>query len=215
MREYTAHDILSSEEVEMVINFHHSSRRRGDRWRNRLNIFHLACSAGLRASEIAGLDIEDVHAQIQRPYIHVPGDVGKGEKSRYVPLTWSALALPDLVEHLRYRLNNMGAGPKDPYVCSLDGRSRGNRLHRNQVRNFFISACKSVALPSDKKLTTHTGRHTFASHALAAHFPIQAVRAALGHASLSTTTVYAHVIEDEAMDGLLFVRKKTAASANV
>lgn len=210
MREYTPHDILSSDEVERVVNYNRSGRRRGQRWRNRLNAFHLATSAGLRASEIAGLDIEDVHAAIKEPYIHVPGDVGKGHKSRVVPLYWSALALPDILEHLRYRLNVMGAGPKDPFLCSLDSRARGKRLDRRQVRLFFISACRSVLHGSSKKITTHTGRHTFVSYALAGSYAVQNVRKAAGHASLSTTTVYAHAVpEDESKHGLLFVRKKS------
>lgn len=210
MRAYTIRDILTTSEIYDVVAWNRSGRRRGQRWRNRLNVFHLATSAGLRASEIRQLDVADVHALINRPFVRV--NVGKGHKSRDVPLTWApADHLADLADHLQFR-QACGAGPGDPFICSLDVRGRGNRLDRNQVRRFFISACTPIR--GRKRITTHMGRHSFASHALAAGIDPAAVRDALGHSSLAITNLYAHVLGDDPQnDGVLFKRKTPPASA--
>jgi site-specific recombinase XerC len=206
-------DWLHPGEVEKAVqwlhrcrNYARSRKRKGERWRVKLNVFHLATSLGLRASEILGLDIEDLaHLSIQRPYVFVPADITKGLKgkrhARQVPATWSPYALPDLREHLKFRLE-MGAKPADPFICSLEARSAGRRLNRWQVLRFFKSACKPLGR---KRIYTHMGRHTFATSALASKkFAVQNVQQALGHRSLKTTTVYAHPIDDEDGDGQLF-----------
>jgi site-specific recombinase XerD len=46
-------------------------------------------------------------------------------------------------------------------------------------------------------LTIHSGRHTCASHLLAAGWPLPAVRDMLGHANIATTSVYSHVVVDD------------------
>jgi integrase len=65
---------------------------------SRLNrvIIHLACCCGLRASEIAGLQLADVHVSETRPHLVVRPQNGKGKKGRAVPLWWDAGTLADL-----------------------------------------------------------------------------------------------------------------------
>lgn len=203
-REYTVRDVLEAGDIEAVRAHHakHKRRGRGQRWRVRYAIFILSTCYGLRASELASLPIKDIHADAGRPWMFV---VGKGRKSRSVPLSWCAWALADLREYLEWR-RAAGAGPDDPAIISVERRSFGKRLARQQVWAYYRQACRPI-LSSGKRITTHTGRHTFATHALAAGFPPQSVRSALGHTSLATTTLYAHILDDPACDGQLYNTK--------
>jgi len=82
---------------------------------------------------------------------------------------------------------------------------RGLALQRAALRRRFISACKVLGLARLRTLTIHHGRHTFISHALAGKRTLAEVRAAAGHASLLTTSVYLHVaVDDDGEVGALF-----------
>lgn len=207
-REYTPRDILTAAEVAAVIA---DLRRRMKRFptmnATRLIVFELATCAGLRASEIAGLKLRDVRLDVRRPYIFIPGEISKGSAvgrghDRTVPATWTPWLVEDLAGHVRRR-QAMGAGPADPLLVSLR-RGKGDRpLDRFQVRDYFIGACRNHALGASK-VTTHTGRHTFVSHALATGHSPASVRAAAGHSSLAVTSLYAHAVDDPAMDGRMF-----------
>jgi integrase len=59
-------------------------------------IFHLACCCGLRASEIADLQLDDVRVGADRPHLRIRRDVAKGRRSRTAPLRWDAGMLADL-----------------------------------------------------------------------------------------------------------------------
>jgi integrase len=59
-------------------------------------IFRLACCCGLRASEIAHLQLADVHTSETRPHLVVRGAIAKGQKPRAVPLWWDRDTLADL-----------------------------------------------------------------------------------------------------------------------
>jgi hypothetical protein len=85
------------------------------------------------------------------------------------------------------------------------GQSAGMALQRAALRRRFLSACKALGLPRLRTLTIHHGRHTFISHALAFGRILAEVRAAAGHASLLTTSVYLHVaVDDDGEVGRLF-----------
>ena len=64
--------------------------------RQNLVIFRLACCCGLRASEIAQLQIGDVRVDVVRPHLRIRRGAAKGGKSRTVPLWWDAGTLADL-----------------------------------------------------------------------------------------------------------------------
>lgn len=77
------------------------------------------------------------------------------------------------------------------YLCQP-----GRRLSRVEVWRRFKTACRCLGPDRLRTVTTHTGRHTFASHALSRGIPPQVVCAWLGHSSLAVTTLYAHVVDD-------------------
>src|ERR1700738_981190 len=97
------------------------------------------------------------------------------------------------------------AGSTNPFVFSVQANRRGMALQRAALRRRFLSACKVLGLARLRTLTIHHGRHTFISHALAGGRALAEVRAAAGHASLLTTSVYLHVaVDDEGEMGSLF-----------
>jgi integrase len=113
-----------------------------------------------------------------------------------VPLWWDAGTLADLTDWKADRVAH-GATGRDVFVCSVQAHRRGLPLKRAALRRRFLTACKVLGLARLRTLTIHHGRHTYVSHALAGGRTLAEVRAAAGHASLLTTSVYLHVAVDD------------------
>ena len=169
-----------------------------------LIIVRLACCCGLRVSEMAALELDDVVVDVHRPHLRLRRGTTKGGKSRCVPLWWDAGTLADLQAWKARREADRARGD-DPFVCSMQANRRGLPLQRAAIRRRFLSACKVLGLARLRTLTIHHGRHTFISHALAGGRSLAEVRVAAGHASLLTTSVYLHVcVDDDGEVGSLF-----------
>jgi integrase len=167
-------------------------------------IFRLACCCGLRVSEIRALRLEDVCVATGRPHLRVRPEGAKGKRARVVPLWWDAATLEDVTAWKRER-EEQGARPGDAFVCCLWPTRLGRRLIRHTIRERFRTACKGLGLERLRTLTTHHGRHTFISHALAGGRSLAEVRLAAGHSSLHTTSAYLHVaVDDDGRLGNLF-----------
>jgi integrase/recombinase XerD len=135
-----------------------------------------AYAAGLRVSEVAALRVQDIDSA--RMLIHVRQ--GKGQKDRIVPL--SEVLLRSLRAYWQiYR----------PKVWLFPGQKPGKPLCKRTLQGACERACRAAGLK--KRVSAHTMRHSFATHLLEAGTDIRTVQALLGHASLSTTAVYAHV----------------------
>jgi integrase len=191
-----ASQILSRQELATVLR---DLKKRADRLPNvhmNLAIVRLACCCGLRASEIGGLRLCDVRVDIGRPHLLVRADFAKLGRSRRVPLWWDAGTLADLMAWRDDR-REQGARCDDPFICSLQRATYGDPLNRHVLRRRFHTACRVLGWDRLRTLTIHHGRHTFISHALAGGRTLAEVKAAAGHASLLTTSVYLHVVVDE------------------
>jgi integrase len=191
-----ASQILSRQELAAVLK---DLKRRAARLPNvqmNLAIVRLACCCGLRASEIGGLSVGDVRVGIARPHLLVRAEHAKRNRPRRVPLWWDAGTLADLTAWLDVRYDQ-GARRGDPFVCSLQAATFGEPINRHVLRRRFHTACRVLGWERLRTLTIHHGRHTFISHALAGGRTLAEVRAAAGHASLLTTSVYLHVVVDE------------------
>jgi len=199
-----ASQILSRQELAAVLK---DLKRRAARLPNvhmNLAIVRLACCCGLRASEIGGLTLGDVRVGIARPHLLIRAECAKLNRPRRVPLWWDAGTLADLSAWLDYR-HEQGATRDDPFVCSLQAATAGQPLNRHVLRRRFHTACRVLGWDRLRNLTIHHGRHTFISHALAGGRTLAEVKAAAGHASLLTTSVYLHVVVDEREEvGALF-----------
>ena len=161
-----------------------------------LVIFRLACCCGLRVSEIAGLQLDDVVIDTPRPHLRLRAATTKGHRARRVPLWWDAGTLADVTAWAATRREH-GARGADPFVCSVQAHRHGEGLQRAAIRLRFLSACKVLGLARLRTLTIHHGRHTFISHALAGERTLAEVRTAAGHTNIDVTSIYLHVAVDE------------------
>ena len=196
--------ILTKGEIAAVLSDLKRGRRlRYPNVRRNLTIFRLSCCCGLRASEICGLDIGDVVTLAgERPCVRVRKEITKGRegqrRSRNVPLWWDSGTLEDLTSWLRFRMQMAEAVlVSDPFVCSLAGAATGRRLLRQQVASMWQTAIRVLGTERVRQLSIHKGRHSFCSHALQAGLSLVAVRDAAGHANVSMTSRYLHVVQDE------------------
>jgi integrase/recombinase XerD len=139
--------------------------------------------AGLRASEVLSLRIQDIDLEVG--FVRT---VGKGGKERVVPLGRMALeALRAYNERGRRLLG--GAGRlKAPELFLND---RGRRLSRQGLHLIIKRYAREAGLAAD--VSAHTLRHSFATHLLEGGADLRAVQEMLGHADLSTTQIYTHV----------------------
>ena len=194
--------ILTRRELAAVLADLNRKAPRSPSTRPDLVVFRLACRCGLRASEIAGLRVDDVVVAGDRPHLRIRRHVAKGGRRRTVPLWWDAGTLADLAA---WRAERAAQGGSAPFVASRTSVAGGRPLSRHTLRKRFLTACKVLGPERQRALTIHHGRHTFISHALAGRRSLAEVREAAGHASLLATSAYLHVaVEDCDGTGRLF-----------
>jgi integrase len=204
--------ILSRRELTTVLSDLHRKAGRAAGTRLNLVIFRLATCCGLRVSEITSLRMADVNLTLPRPYLRVSRSSAKGGKPRIVPLHWDSGTLGDLTGWYERRLAG-GAAPSDVFVGSPRKGSTPGPLSRHTVRKRFLTACKVLGDDRLATLTIHHGRHSYISHALAGGRSLAEVRDGAGHANVSITSTYLHVVVDEEEGiGDLFGVKPTRAA---
>lgn len=154
-------------------------------------VVELLYAAGIRVSELVGLDVADLDRE--RLTVRV---LGKGGKERVVPFGTPARdALEAWLERGRPALiptgpSRDGARP----VAAGDALFLGDRGARLGTRGAYrIVARVLEALPGAGPSGPHTFRHTAATHLLDGGADLRAVQELLGHASLGTTQIYTHV----------------------
>jgi integrase len=158
--------ILTRRELATVLADVKRNGQRSANARRNLIIVRLACCCGLRVSEIAGLQLDDVVVDVPRPHLRLRRETTKGKRPRMVPLWWESGTLSDLVAWKAERVRQ-GARGRDPFVCSVQAHRRGESLQRAAMRRRFLPACGVLGLARLRTLTIHHGRHTYISHALA------------------------------------------------
>ena len=194
---------LTRREIQMVLA---DLRRKAPRSKNaRLNlvIFRLATCCGLRASEIALLQMGDVRIELPRPHLRIRVGASKGGKSRRVPLWWDGGTLDDLAAWRADRASR-GAEGKQAFVASWHPGREYEPLSRFTLRKRYRTACRGLGAERCRHLTIHHGRHTFISHALAGGRTLAEVRDAAGHSNVSITSGYLHVAVEGEELGHLF-----------
>jgi integrase/recombinase XerD len=134
--------------------------------------------AGLRISELVGLDVDEV--DLDEGSVRV---MGKGSKERMVPLgRFAVAAIEDYLTRARPMLARSGSG------AALFLNQRGGRLTRQGVTRVLKTA--AVRAGVTKRVTPHTLRHSFATHLLEGGADVRVVQELLGHATLATTQIY-------------------------
>lgn len=141
-------------------------------------------SAGIRASELVGINTADIDRQE-----HLIRVRGKGRKERIVPVGAKALAAIDAYlsqQRRRHGEEALFLGPS------------GKRLTVRTVQRILSNYRKKLGL--SQKASPHTLRHSFATHLLESGADLRSIQELLGHASLSTTQRYTHVNLDALME---------------
>jgi len=148
-------------------------------------ILELLYSSGLRVSEVAGLNVEDVNTREGLVKVR-----GKGRKERVVPLGSKA------VEAIRGYLTEKILLKKKSKTLFLN--KRGTELSERGIRRIVVKYARLIGVTG--QIGPHTLRHTFASHLLQAGADLRVIQELLGHASLSTTQKYTHLDITHLMD---------------
>ncbi len=145
-----------------------------------LCVMELLYATGMRVSELAGIDLQDIDHT--RTLIRV---TGKGDKQRMLPYGANAKsALDAWLKHGRPKFE-VESSPN-----SLLLSSRGGRVG---VRQLYDAVAKQLAQTNTGSAGPHTLRHSAATHLLDHGADLRAVQEILGHASLATTQIYTHV----------------------
>lgn len=167
----------------------------------------LGCRAGLRASEVAGLFVEDVNFNtgeiwIKRGVVKQMVQTPKSRRSSRVLRVPSDL-LAELKRRSRYALIHPAIKIKDQVGNSHHGhpfcRNKDGNLHKHLPDSLKkpIKAAAALAEKVDGKelrsLTHRDLRHTFASHLRLQGVPLEDIRDLLGHSSIQMTLRYAHI----------------------
>src|SRR5215470_7362580 len=156
--------LLTRRELAAVLGDLTPRAQRSANTQRNLVIVRLACCCGLRVSEIAALQLDDVMIGVSRPHLRLRCGTTKGGRSRRVPLWWDSGTLADLVAW-KMRRGKDQARESDPFICSMQANRIGRRLQRHAIRRRFLSACKVLGIARLRTLTIHHGRHTYIPHA--------------------------------------------------
>jgi integrase/recombinase XerC len=176
---------LTVAEVEALLTVPDESTPKGLRDRALIEVLY---GAGLRVSELAGLDIADV--DLAQALVRV---VGKGAKERVGLL--GRLAVEAVRTYLRLgRPELLGERPTD----ALWLNHRGGRLTVRGVALILSKAGEAAGLRTH--VSPHMLRHSFATHLLDGGADLRVVQELLGHASLATTQIYTHVSQNRARE---------------
>lgn len=134
-------------------------------------------SSGLRLSELASLDIEDIDRSEK-----LVTATGKGNKTRTLPV--GRLALQAINAWLAVR-------PDIADEQALFTSTRGSRISTRNIQARLRKRGRETAMHQD--IHPHMLRHSFASHMLESSGDLRAVQELLGHADISTTQIYTHL----------------------
>jgi integrase/recombinase XerD len=151
-------------------------------------LIELIYASGLRVSELIALPKSAARAK--EPLIAVRG---KGDKERLVPISEPARAAMRLY---RARLDELAPGSAtSPWLFPAEGAS-GHLTRQAFARDLkLVAAAAGIA---SARISPHVLRHAFASHLLQNGADLRVVQDLLGHADISTTQIYTHVLDDRA-----------------
>jgi len=172
---------LSLEDVDALIAAPDTSTPRGLRDRALIETLY---ATGLRVSELVGLRVTDV--RLSEGYLQC---LGKGRKQRLVPLGDEAARWID--RYVSTARQTFMRGRTSPFLF-VNARG-GGRLSRLGVWKVLKGYGRQSGVRSP--LSPHVLRHSFATHLLERGADLRAIQTMLGHADVSTTQIYTHVLE--------------------
>jgi integrase/recombinase XerD len=181
----TLPSFLTVKEVERLLALPDLETPLGLRDRALLDVLY---SCGLRVTELVSLRADNIDFELGCIRC-----IGKGDKERLVPIGRKALeSVQKYMSQARPKLMRSRRRAKPTNAIFLN--RQGGQLGRVGVWKILAAYGQSMGLR--KKLTPHKLRHSFATHLLDRGADLRSVQMMLGHADISTTQIYTHVMED-------------------
>lgn len=141
----------------------------------------LTYSSGLRVSELLNIKLSDIHLEMMLVKVY-----GKGRKERLVPVGEEAIiTLEKYLQEGRIVLNIKNN------KTALFLSSKGSPVTRQYFNEMIKKYAKQAGIT--KKVTSHTLRHSFATHLLERGIDLRSIQELLGHADISTTEIYTNI----------------------
>ncbi len=173
---------LSVDEVDRLLQAPDVSTPRGLRDRALIEVLY---ATGLRVSELVALKPQDLH--LEAGYLTT---TGKGRKARIVPIgDEAAMWVKRYLRDGRATLVGSRSSPR----LFVNARGRGQGITR--VGFWKVLKSYGTTLGLSRHLSPHALRHSFATHLLERGADLRAIQMMLGHADLSTTQIYTHVLD--------------------
>lgn len=148
-------------------------------------LLELMYAAGVRASEVVGVNLRDLDLREQSLRVH-----GKGNKERLVVFGKTCQSA----------LKDYMSGERVEAAEALFTNKHGQRITTRTVQNVVKRWALRVGLPPD--VSPHTLRHSFATHMLDGGADLKSVQQLLGHESLATTQIYTHISVERLRDAI-------------
>ena len=177
-------EILTSKEVELFLEQPQCVDAKGFRDHAMLELLY---ATGIRVSELISLDLEDLN--LAAGFIRCSS---RG-KERIIPLYQTAIkALNDYVRNVRHQLI------ADSEETALFVNMNGERMSRQGFWKIIKHYQEKAGI--EKDITPHTLRHSFAVHLLENGADLRSIQEMLGHADISSTQIYTHVVKRQLKD---------------
>jgi len=176
---------LSEEQVDALLSAPDTNTALGLRDKAMLELLY---ASGLRVTELVKL--KTLHVSLNEGVLRI---MGKGSKERLVPFGDMARdSLTDYMQNARAAL--LGAKQTDDLFVTTSGPKAGTAMSRIMFWQLIkkYAVLSSITAP----LSPHTLRHAFATHLLNHGADLRSVQVLLGHADISTTTIYTHVARE-------------------
>lgn len=186
-------DVLSREDVTRLLKACEGAHPKDVR---DLCLLELIYSSGLRASEICALPMTALPNRT-KGFIRV---IGKGNKERLCPVGRHANeAISGYLEIRETLLPKRNQQLASQFVFPSGGKA--GHIDRRTLQNIITNRASLVGLnPAD--ISPHSLRHAFATHMLQGGADLRTVQLLLGHADISTTQIYTHLLTDDLADML-------------
>ena len=177
--------ILSVDQVEKLIK---SSREDQSINGIRLNtMIEILYATGIRVSELVEMKLSATYAE--KNFLLVQG---KGNKERLVPISENTEVR--IKDYLKIRNKFLNNDSESKWLFPSKQSSKGH-ITRQRFNQLLQTLCERVNL-NHIKISPHKLRHAFATHLLANGVDLRSLQQMLGHADISTTQIYTHVLKD-------------------
>ena len=179
-------EILTDDEINSLIEAIDETKAEG--LRNKA-ILETLYSCGLRVSELVDLKLSNLH--FEQEFLRI---AGKGERERLVPI--SKRAIEDIKKYLVISRKKLTIEKGFENIVFLN--RRGKKLSRVMIFTIIKNLADKIKL--QKNISPHTFRHSFASALVQGGADLRTVQEMLGHESILTTEIYAHLDKEYLKD---------------